>query len=131
MVATTEIKIRGYHLDFYGHVNNARYLELIEEARWVLFEEYFDLEDWKQKGWSFFVVNINISYKRPAFLGETIEIRSAISKIGRKSAVLNQKVFLKGTDTLIADADVTFVIADPSGKATRIEGDLLATLQNV
>jgi len=32
----TEIKVRGYHMDFYGHINNARYLELLEEGRWSL-----------------------------------------------------------------------------------------------
>ena len=26
----TKIKVRGYHADFYGHVNNARYLELYQ-----------------------------------------------------------------------------------------------------
>lgn len=27
------IRVRNYHLDGYGHVNNARYLEFLEEAR--------------------------------------------------------------------------------------------------
>ncbi len=32
----TQIKVRGYHLDVYQHVNNARYLEFLEEAAgWV------------------------------------------------------------------------------------------------
>lgn len=31
----TQIKVRGYHLDVYQHVNNARYLEFLEEARWM------------------------------------------------------------------------------------------------
>ena len=29
----TKIKVRGFHLDVYQHVNNARYLEFLEEAR--------------------------------------------------------------------------------------------------
>ena len=129
MESTTEVKIRGYHVDVYGHVNNARYLELIEEARWVMVEKYIDLDDWKEKGWSFLIVNINIRYTRPAFLGETIEIRSGITRLEKKMGVINQKIFLKGTDTIIADADVTFVVADSSGRATRIEGPLRAALE--
>ena len=31
----TKIKVRGFHLDVYQHVNNARYLEFLEEARWT------------------------------------------------------------------------------------------------
>jgi len=34
----TKIKVYGYHLDMYGHVNNARYLEFLETARWQLIE---------------------------------------------------------------------------------------------
>ncbi|MCB0407657.1 MAG: acyl-CoA thioesterase [Bdellovibrionales bacterium] len=30
------ITIREHHLDTFGHVNNATYLELLEEARWEL-----------------------------------------------------------------------------------------------
>ena len=30
----TTLTVRGYHLDGYGHVNNARYLEFYEEGRW-------------------------------------------------------------------------------------------------
>lgn len=34
MAHVTKIKVRGYPLDIYGHVNNARYLECLEEGRW-------------------------------------------------------------------------------------------------
>ena len=32
MLNKTQIKVRGYHLDLFQHVNNARYLEFIEEG---------------------------------------------------------------------------------------------------
>ncbi|MDE2132372.1 MAG: acyl-CoA thioesterase [Betaproteobacteria bacterium] len=32
----TKVTIRETHLDFFGHVNNATYMELFEEARWDL-----------------------------------------------------------------------------------------------
>jgi thioesterase-3 len=38
-----EIRIRGYHTDLYQHVNNARYLEFLEEGRWQLLEDHMDL----------------------------------------------------------------------------------------
>ena len=34
------IKVRGYHLDVFQHVNNARYLEFLEEARWTYFDDH-------------------------------------------------------------------------------------------
>ena len=39
MKTTTEITIRNYHIDHFGHVNHARYVELLEEARWRYLEE--------------------------------------------------------------------------------------------
>ena len=41
----TKIKVYGYHLDMYGHVNNARYLEFLETARWQLIEANMKLQD--------------------------------------------------------------------------------------
>ena len=33
------IYIHNFHLDGYGHVNNARYLEFLEQARWHYFQQ--------------------------------------------------------------------------------------------
>lgn len=118
------IRIRGYHTDIYGHVNNARYLEFLEEGRWTLLETHLDLADWMKSGLSFFVVNINISYKKSVELGNTIVVDSCLLKFGTKSATLRQKILLKGTDIVCAEADITFVIADALGKALPMEGDV-------
>ena len=127
-----EIIVRGYHLDVFGFVNNARYLEFLEEGRWVYFEKALDVGGWKQRGYSFFIVNININYRRAAALGDVLEVRTWISKIGRTSAVAHQEIWLKGTDTLVVDADVTFVIADGETKRpVPLKGDLRAAFESV
>lgn len=125
------IRIRGYHLDVYGHVNNARYLEFLEEGRWTMFDDKVDLDEWRKNGLSFFVVNININYKRAAVLGDSIEVVSKIIKFGNKSGKINQKIVLEGTDTVCVDAEVTFVIANESGKAIPIEGNLKTLLERL
>jgi thioesterase-3 len=107
-----EIKVRGYHIDLFGHVNNARYLEFLEEGRWSFFEDKIDLGGWKQRGFIFSVVNININYRRAASLGDVLEIRTWISKLGDKSGTMRQEVVLKGPETIVADADITFVTVD-------------------
>jgi len=111
MVAKTEIKVRGYHLDVYQHVNNARYLEFLEEGRWVFFEQNRSSDGWYQEI-GFAVVNININYRRPAILGDILEVRTDISTIGTRSGVIHQEIILQGTGAIVADADVTFVIVD-------------------
>ncbi len=119
MQTSTDIKVRGYHLDIYGHVNNARYLEFLEEGRWDMFEKN-DLFDWIGKDISFVVVNINISYKKAAVAGDTLQLNTGILSFRSRSSIIRQTVYLKDTDTLIAEADITFVILDSNGKIINI-----------
>lgn len=108
----TEIPIRGYHLDFYQHVNNARYLEFLEEARWEYFSKIFEADYFEKKGLGFVIVNININFKQPAVLGDIASIECAIKNVGNKSVTMYQKITDKNTGKFIADADVTFVLLE-------------------
>ncbi|KGO35251.1 MAG: thioesterase family protein [Desulfoprunum sp.] len=127
----TEIKVRGYHADFYGHVNNARYLEFFEEDRWAHLESTIDLLEWAAKGLSFLVVNINVNYRKAVGVGEIVHVSTEIEKIGRKSAVLLQKIILKRTGEVAADAKITFVIADRSGRAMTLEGEVRGQIERL
>jgi len=127
----TEIKVRGYHADFYGHVNNARYLEFFEEDRWAQLEAKIDLKKWAAQGIIFLVVNININYRRAVPVGETLLVTTNLEKIGNKSVVLLQKILLKETKEVAADALITFVIADKSGKAVSMEGEMLQEIEKL
>ena len=126
-----EIRIRGYHTDMFQHVNNARYLEFLEEGRWQLLEDHMDLDGFLKKGYLLFVVNINISYKSQARVNDMVIIKSGLEKTGNTSAVIRQQVFNKTTGLVCATADVTFVIADISGKPLKIEGELEKFLSQI
>ena len=119
------IKVRGYHLDVYQHVNNARYLEFLEDARWEYLEDSGDIELFEKMGLAWVIVNININYRNSASMGHELAIDTGLSKVGNSSAIFHQKIWLKDTDTLIADADITFVILNQkTGKAVKIEGEV-------
>jgi thioesterase III len=122
---TIEIKVRGYHLDVFGHVNNARYLEFLEEGRWALFDYKVNLDDLARDGFMFTVVNININYRKPAFLHDTLCVETHLAKFGKRSAILHQTVINKASRETIADADVAFVmLATREQKAAVLEGRL-------
>ncbi len=124
----TEIKVRGYHADFYGHVNNARFLEFLEEDRWAQLESKIDLRKLAQTGLVFLVVNININYRKAVPVGATLAVSTTLEKIGSRSAVFKQEIVFKGSGEIAADALVTFVLRDSSGKAVAMTGDLLEEL---
>jgi len=127
----TEIKVRGYHADFYGHVNNARYLEFFEEDRWAQLESKIDLKKWAAQGIIFLVVNINVNYRLAVPVGETLLVTTDVEKIGKRSVVLQQKILLKESRKVAADAFITFVIADKSGRAVSMEGEMLQEIEKL
>lgn len=121
----TTIKVRGYHLDVYQHVNNARYLEFLEEARWQWLEEVEAFHWLLEQKLAFVVVNININYRRPAVLGDVLAIDSQITQLNGKSGIIAQRVLLAGEETVVADAALTFVCIDlRTQKAVPLEGQL-------
>lgn len=126
---TTRIRVRGYHVDVYGHVNNARYLEFLEEARWGYLETGPGLRWWHDRGLGFIVASITINYRRPAGPGVDLEIRTRMARIGGRSAIIHQDVVNSGTGEKVADADVTFVVVSlATGRPVALEGELKAAL---
>jgi thioesterase-3 len=91
-----------------------------------------DLHELARRGLVFTVVNINISYCRAAVMNDVLHVETHVSRWGRRSAVIRQVVKIKDSDTVVADADVTFVIYDTRKQKTAVlEGALLEMLQGV
>lgn len=128
----TQIKVRGFHLDVYQHVNNARYLEFLEEARWDGLENNESFKWMTANNIAFVVVNININYRRPAVLGDVLTVTSHVQQINGKSGVLSQAVTLNPEGQMVADALVTFVCIDlKTQKALVLEGELRERLEKM
>ena len=72
---SVDIRVRGYHLDIYQHVNNSRYLEFLEEARWDFIGETGFDKAAKALGVAFVIVNININYRKPALVNDLLRDR--------------------------------------------------------
>jgi len=126
----TQIKVRGYHLDVYQHVNNARYLEFLEEARWDGLESSAGFQWMSANHIAFVVVNININYRRPAVLGDLLTVTSKVEQLNGKSGVLSQVVTLEPEGQVVADAQITFVCIDlKTQKALALEGELREHLE--
>ena len=120
----TQIKVRGFHLDVYQHVNNARYLEFLENSdsfQWMTAHNI-----------AFVVVNININYRRPAVLSDLLTITSQVQQLNGKSGVLNQTITLEPEGQVVADALITFVCIDlKTQKALPLEGELREKLEQM
>lgn len=124
------IRVRGYHCDFYGHLNHARYLELLEEARWSYLEDSLDLQEWKEKSLGIVVASLTINYLRPVPVDTVLEIHSAMGEMGAKTGTINQEMMNQATGKRVADAVVTFAVIDTAtGRAVPLEGEVRAVFE--
>jgi YbgC/YbaW family acyl-CoA thioester hydrolase len=80
----TTINVRFHDIDAFGHVNNARFLNYLEEAR----QQYaLDVLQWSNRLDSIpvIVASVKIDFKSPIFLGNMVVVYTRISRLGTKS----------------------------------------------
>jgi acyl-CoA thioester hydrolase len=85
--------IREQHLDTFGHVNNARYLEIFEQARWDLITDNgFGLDYVQSSGTGPVVLELSLRFVREVKNRQRMLIRSVLDsyegKIGRMTQLL-------------------------------------------
>ena len=108
----TSIRIRGYHCDAYGHVNNARFLELLEEARWKFFEPAVRERFFETEKLMFVVVNINIAFKRPLLPHQLIHIHIKDLTYKNRSVSMIQEIIDDRSSVVCSSAEIQFVLLD-------------------
>lgn len=104
--------VRSTELDSLGHVNNAKYLEYMEWARfeWICLAG-FTWEELNRRQLLPVVVNLNLNYRQELRLMEKIRIVSTAGRIGKRSFVIHHEIYRENGD-LAADADFTMVMMD-------------------
>ena len=129
---STDITVRGFHIDVFGHTNNARYLEFMEIARWDALQPIIASGFFAKRNLGFVIVNININYRAASFINNILEVKTIMKHIGNKSIVVHHDVFDKTKGHPVCDADVTFVLMDlKTRKAVPVEGELREVFENM
>ncbi len=129
---STELTVRGFHIDVFGHTNHARYLEFLEIARWDVLQPVIASGFFEKRNLGFVIVNININYRSASFVNDVLHITTEMKSIVNKSIVVHQKIFDKTKGHAVCDADVTFVIMDLKlRKAVVLEGELREVFENL
>jgi len=109
---TTTIKVRGFHEDRFGHVNNARYLEFLEEGRWDYLDARGPQGGFPALGVFPVVAHLSISYRRPTSAGDTVRVSTHVAKTGSRKIVMQQTIHQEGTEKLCCEAEVSIVLVD-------------------
>lgn len=121
------IRVRNYHLDGYGHVNNARYLEFLEEARWAFFEEHGLLSE--IDGLMLVVVRTDIRYRRAAVDGDILRFEGRLKELTSRHIILTQNIVLPSGKNAV-EAEITLmVVSAESGRSISIPEPLFTLLK--
>ena len=117
-----ELSVRVYYedTDAMSIVYYANYLRYAERARTeMLLAGGFDhAEEFKKTGIGFAVAAVEVSYKLPARLGDTLTVKTKPIKLGGASVKLQQNIY-RG-DELVTEMDVTLVCVCGKMKTQKI-----------
>ena len=85
------LMIREKHLDTFGHVNNAVYLEILEEARWEFITAAgYGIPKIRETGLGPTILEINLRFLRELKLRDHVMIKTELESYSGKVAVLKQ-----------------------------------------
>jgi acyl-CoA thioester hydrolase len=111
------IEIRWRDVDAYGHVNNAVYLNYLEEARDAWVQEV--LGRVSGSTWDFVLARVAIDFKAELTQDDgAVIVTCALDRIGRSSVETHEEV-RKLDGTLSAEARSVFVPRDPESGRSR------------
>lgn len=128
MISIMEIKVRGFHVDHFGHVNHARYIEFLEEGRWDFFERYNMIgEVFHNLDVIPIVTRLEIDYRKAASTGDRLTVRTELSEAVRHRLIFSQKILFPESSRLAVSARITGVMLDTkSGKIASVANLLLS-----
>ncbi len=107
------ITIHEGHLDTFGHVNNAKYLELYEEARWDLITgNGYGLETIKRLRQGPVILELNLTFKREITNREEITIESKTLEMTHPLFMQVQQQMLKADGSLASTIELKIGLMD-------------------
>lgn len=126
----TDVEVRSYELDSFGHVNHAVFLNYFEYARFQALDAAgFPAERLLADGTGIHVVRVEVDYEREAKLQQRVRIRTRPERIRNSSMVLDQVAADAGApDTVLARARVVVVWVGPDGRPRRIPEEVRQAL---
>jgi len=90
---TYPLLIKEAHLDTFGHVNNATYLMLMEEARWdFITQNGYGLQKVKETDLGPVILEIKLNFLKELHLREEIVIETQLLSYEGKIGKLQQKI---------------------------------------
>jgi acyl-CoA thioester hydrolase len=122
-----KVKIYYEDTDAGGVVYYANYLRYMERARTeLLSEQGIDVAEYHNNGYLFAVVNVDVQYKKPAVLGDIIDIMTEVTDLTNVTISISHRIF-RGR-TLLVQATVRLACINKDGKPQRLPEEFATIL---
>ncbi len=116
---TLDIQVRFRDTDAMGHINNAVYLSYLELARMEYIRQVSGITDFR--GVEFILARVEIDYRSPGFVGETLVAGVRVAHIGGASFEMVYRIEDRATGRLVAEARTVQVGFDyKAGRVRRV-----------
>ena len=120
-------QVRQYELDQFGHVNNAVYLNWVEQVATDHVEALGFGRDWAiGRGGGWVVREHRITYHRPALYGDMVTVTTLPQSIGGVRGLRRTEMHRTGDAALLAEVETDWVwVRTADGRPMRVPAELL------
>lgn len=118
---TARVCVRSYELDSFGHVNNAVYLNYLEEARAEFLKQVgLSFDDFARLGVHLVIIEAHVKYLSPAYYGDEIEIVGQFADVKGASLTITYTLTETRSGRRVATAETRGAFVDPiTGRPAR------------
>lgn len=108
-----EYTVESAMVDALGHVNNAKVLTILENARWSLVTPAgFGPDQIQKHRHAPIILEIHIRYQQEMLLGNQIRVATRLLSYTKKIGKLSQVIYVEGREGSAVDAVLTFGLFD-------------------
>lgn len=112
--------------DAFGHLNQASFLALFEQARWEHLARGPGMDLFDRHGTWPAVRRTTIEYLAGAYPGDVLQFDLTLTHVGRTSMVLRQAARRRSDGALVASAEFVFVCINREGRPMPVPGEVAA-----
>lgn len=109
-----DVVVRSTHVDLFGHLNHARYLEFMEWARFAWAEHHgfpmLEMVETQRIGPA--LLRVDIQFRRECRLGDSLVVSVTPLSARRRIGRLRQDIVDRATGERVCEAEITFVMFD-------------------
>lgn len=118
-----EVAVRTYELDMLGHVNNAVYLNWLEQGRLSAMEGAGYAVRTLSQDWLTNIVRAEVDFRRPVHYGDAVIVTTGLERVGTSSFTLASEILRLPDREVVAEAKAVLVWLDETGRPKPLPED--------